>query len=583
MTAQDAANATVALYRGTIHFTSTDPAAVLPADYLFTAGDAGMHTFTSGATLKTAGSRTITATDTANSGLAGTSSGITVNAAGATHLVVTAPSSAAAGAAFSVTVTAQDQFNNTATGYTGTIHFIKTDSGAGSAVPADYTFTGGDAGVHTFSNSATLVTTGNQTITATDTVTSSITGTSGSITVGAGGATHFSVSAPASATAGGAFTFVVTALDQFGNTATGYTGTVQFSSTDGQAILPGNSTLTSGTGTFSATLKTAGSKTITATDTVTSSITGTSGNITVSAATATHFTLTAPPNATAGAAFSVAVTALDQFGNTATGYTGTAHFTKTDNGAGSAVPADYTFLASDNGVHTFANGVMLVTAGAQTITATDTITSSIAGSASVTVNAAAATHFSVTAPSNAPAGTAFSLTVTALDQFNNTATAYGGTVHFTSSDTAVGVTLPANYTFVAGDNGVHIFNNGATLVTAGNQTITATDTANAGITGTSGAITVGAGGATHLSVAATSPQTAGAAFSFTVTALDQFNNTVTGYGGTVHFTSTDGQAVLPGEQHADERDRLLLRDAEDGGKPDDHRHRHDDEQHHRDK
>ena len=70
------------------------------------------------------------------------------------------------------------------------------------------------------------------------------------------------VIAPASATAGTGFSFTVTAQDQFNNTATGYTGTAHFSSSDGQAVLPANSTLTSGTGSFLATLKTAGSQTI---------------------------------------------------------------------------------------------------------------------------------------------------------------------------------------------------------------------------------------------------------------------------------------------------------------------------------
>src|SRR6185369_11778021 len=118
-------------------------------------------------------------------------------------------------------------------------------------------------------------------ISATDVVTASITGASGTIAVSGGTATHFSVSAPASATAGTAFSFTVTALDQFNNTATSYAGTVHFTSSDGSAVLPTNSTLLSGTGTFSATLKTAGNQTLTATDTVTSSITGTSSTIAV--------------------------------------------------------------------------------------------------------------------------------------------------------------------------------------------------------------------------------------------------------------------------------------------------------------
>jgi len=96
-----------------------------------------------------------------------------------------------------------------------------------------------------------------------------------------GAATHFSVSAPSSATTGTSFSVTVTALDAGGNTATGYAGTVHFTSTDGSATVPSNSTLSSGTGTFSATLATAGNQTITATDTVSSSITGTGGQINV--------------------------------------------------------------------------------------------------------------------------------------------------------------------------------------------------------------------------------------------------------------------------------------------------------------
>src|SRR5205823_8665260 len=52
-------------------------------------------------------------------------------------------------------------------------------------------------------------------------------------------------------------------------------------------------------------------------------------------------------------------------------------------------------------------------------------------------------HFSLTAsPTSTTAGSAFSLTVTALDATNNTNTAYLGTVHFTTSDHGSGVVLP---------------------------------------------------------------------------------------------------------------------------------------------
>src|SRR5205807_75515 len=117
------------------------------------------------------------------------------------------------------------------------------------------------------------------------------------------------------------------ALDQFNNTDTGYLGVVHFTSTDGAATLPGNSTLTNGVGTFSATLKTAGSRTITATDTAVSSVMGTSNPITVSTAAATHFAVNVPASVNPAVAFSFTVTALDPFDNTVTGYAGTVHFT----------------------------------------------------------------------------------------------------------------------------------------------------------------------------------------------------------------------------------------------------------------
>ena len=59
-------------------------------------------------------------------------------------------------------------------------------------------------------------------------------------------ATHFAVAAPASVTAGTAFNFTLTALNASNNVVTGYSGTVHFTSTDGQAVLPANSTLAIG-------------------------------------------------------------------------------------------------------------------------------------------------------------------------------------------------------------------------------------------------------------------------------------------------------------------------------------------------
>jgi hypothetical protein len=340
-------------------------------------------------------------------------------------------------------------------------------------MPTDYTFVAGDSGVKAFT--VKLVTAGSRTITATDTVTSSITGTHAPITITPTTATTFTVAGhPSPSTAGTAQSFTVTAKDPYGNTATGYTGTVTFTSSDAQAVKPSNYTFVagdSGTRSFTATLRTAGTQSLTATDTVSSSITGAQSGISVTPANASTLLVAGHPSpSTAGVAGSFTVTARDQFGNTVTGYTGTVQFSSTD--AQATLPANYTFVGADSGTKTFS--ATLKSSGLRTLTATDTVTGTITGSQTgINVLPAAAVSFAVTGhPSPSTAGVGQSFTVTAKDAFNNTATAYTGTVSFASSDGAA--TVPSAYTFVGADNGAKTFT--ATLRTAGTSTITATDT-----------------------------------------------------------------------------------------------------------
>src|SRR5262249_14434154 len=74
----------------------------------------------------------------------------------------------------------------------------------------------------------------------------------------------------------------------------------------------------------------------------------------------------------------------DPYGNTATGYTGTVHFRSADP-YGARLPADYTFQASDQGVHTFAGGGTLYTARTGDVTATGP---GLPGAAPLTLQAA---------------------------------------------------------------------------------------------------------------------------------------------------------------------------------------------------
>ena len=133
---------------------------------------------------------------------------------------------------------------------------------------------------------------------------------------------------------------------------------------------------------------------------------------------------------------------------------------------------------------------------------------------------APATHFQVDAPANAPAGTPVNITITALDGGNQSMTP---TRERFSSAAATVTALPPDHTFTTGsggDNGV--FTTSVTLNTAGDQTVTATDTVDP-ITGTSGNIGVH-GPLHHFSIDTITDQTAGAGFTVTATAEDEDNN-----------------------------------------------------------
>jgi hypothetical protein len=154
-------------YRGTVHFVASNGAM---ADYTFTAGDAGQHTFP-GLALRRAGPFTVSGTDTADGSITGSTT-FTITPAAADHIALSVPSLITAGLPFAITVAVQDAYGNTVTGYLGTVHFTLT----GTAIAqANYTFTASDMGQHTFGN-LVLSQPGDYTLTGTDTMDPMLTG-----------------------------------------------------------------------------------------------------------------------------------------------------------------------------------------------------------------------------------------------------------------------------------------------------------------------------------------------------------------------------------------------------------------------
>jgi outer membrane protein assembly factor BamB len=298
-------------------------------------------------------------------------------------------------------------------------------------------------------------------------------------------ASPLTMATAATPTAGVAFPFTVTAKDPFGKPDPNYAGMLHFSSTDPTAgvVLPPDSRLTNGQGTFSATLIKAGSQRITASDGVRSATL----TVTVNAAPASHLTLatTAAPTAMAGTSFSFKVIAQDPFSNTDPSYAGTVHFTSSDSSPGVVLPANATLVS---GQRTFS--ATLDRAGSQTITATDTAKPSIAGNVAVAISPAGAAILGLTTPASTTANQPFNVTVSLMDRFGNVAAGYTGTVHFRTSDMLAQTLgkLPADYAFTAADAGTHTF--AVSLMTPPSQTITVTDAANASLSATSAPITV---------------------------------------------------------------------------------------------
>ena len=143
-------------YVGTVHFTSSDPGATLPADYTFTLADAGTRTFSatmanSGPDISTA-NQTITATDTVTASITGTDVTTVKWAPDVVRRILpNVPEEVNRTVSFQGTVAAINADHQVVPGYTGTVHFIGT---TGVALPADYTFTPADNSVHTFTFTA---------------------------------------------------------------------------------------------------------------------------------------------------------------------------------------------------------------------------------------------------------------------------------------------------------------------------------------------------------------------------------------------------------------------------------------------
>ncbi len=295
---------------------------------------------------------------------------------------------------------------------------------------------------------------------------------------------------------------------------------------------------------------------------------------------ADHFELAAAsPTPAAGAADNLTITALDAAGNAATTYDGThtlvfAGAVPGPNGnkptvvssGGSPVPfGEDTAIKFDDGVAKVSssrNGLMkLYASGATAIEASDGSILTAAPLA-VTVSPGAASKFTLAATTSAPqTGAADDLTITALDTYGNTATAYDGSnkLTFSGASAAPDGTVPT----VASSTGVDVafgsataieFSAGVAAAAAGaNGTAKLYKSGTTNLKATAGsiktpsalALTVSPTPATEFLLSSSSSSLkAAASANLTTTARDPYGNTDTNYTGS-HALIYSGAAESP--------------------------------------
>ena len=543
---------------------------------------------------------------------------VTVAASAASSFTLEAASvTPTAGEADDLTITAFDAYGNTAVSYTGSHNLIF--GGAGNSPNATKPTVTTGAGVATAFGTATAImfTSGVATTSGTsngvmklyNAAVAKVTVAAGGVNNGAGltvtvnyavAASLGLAAASVTPTAGATDNLTVTARDTYGNVVTTYTGShnltfggantigvntpslidesgtvVSFGTATAVSFMNGVATV-AGASNGVMTLYKAEAAKVTVTDGTLSN--GAGLTVTVAPAAAASLVLgAASVNPTAGVADNLTVTAKDTYGNTATSYTGSHNLTF---GGASMIGAFSPTVSSSTGVVTsfgiataitFTNGVATVAganngvmklykAEAALVTVTDG-TLSNGGGLSVTVAAAAASSFALTAASVTPtAGEADNLTITALDAFGNIAVGYTGSHNLTfgGANASPGANKPTvttgagvatafgtatAITFTSGVANVAGANNGVMKLYAA-ETAKITATAGAVTNGTGLTITVSPLASSAFALAATSvTPTAGATDNLTVTAKDTYGNTTPSYTGSHSLTFSGASTI----------------------------------------
>ncbi|WP_276364558.1 gliding motility-associated C-terminal domain-containing protein [Daejeonella sp. H1SJ63] len=444
---------------------------------------------------------------------------VTVSAASYNKLAVSLTSPQLNDIAFTGTntVTAQDAYGNTITGFDASANNVTVTSGLGGAITG---LSGTDVlnnasdfnnGVADLTNTLTYTgTTGTGTFTFTPASGSAV--TSSAITVNPGAATKLVITGSSTQIAGNSQVLTLTAKDVSGNTVTSYTGDKSLifsgsssstnpvtqptvSDKNGNAVNFGTATLitfSNGVATVSGNnngvirLYKSGSAVISATD-GSISATGTDRlSVNVSTANFNKFVVSLSSPQASGIVFTGTntLTAQDMYGNTVTSYDASMNVVSVSTSlSGSISGLSGTNVMNSSG--DFSSGVanlnsrgLIYSGSAGTGTFTFTPASgNAATSSNVTFSSGLAIRLAITGSANQNAGTGQNLTIKALDEGGNTVPSYTGdkTLTFSGANSSVSpVTVPTvtDKTGLAIDFGnitTITFNSGVATVSSGNN------------------------------------------------------------------------------------------------------------------
>jgi hypothetical protein len=574
---------TVTSVTNAVQVTSTDESATLPNPTSLADGQVSLMV-----TLNAAGSFTISAEDQSDETIPqATSSSVTSMALQGFEFSRINQKNQYAGVPMYVSLMAVDPNGQVVTGFSGAVHLKQiTSYGEGRISPNIVTLTDGtwSGSVTMYRADETSINRGNVNIMAYLAIDPSKNGISDPFTIHPGPFSHVQIivpgqeplpgsvsgftGTPATQAAAQNFDVDIYATDDYWNPVPS-SDVVRITSSDPGASTPVSGSLNEGFRRFSVSLGTVGSQTLTVTDQTNSSIDGmTSPPIPVIPSAADHFEIDDIPSpVVAGNPIGVTIRATDAGGNTIPDYSGDA-ILSANTGPGSISPEAITFT---DGVWT-SQMVFRGAGGAVTFTCSDFSAPPHMGiSNSFEVLPGTYTKLQLLLPGETPqggtmdgvsgtptdqnAGSSFSLTVRAVDQYWNRVQGISSRIALSSTDAFA--SMPAETTL---NNGELILP--VTLYKTGSQTITAEDLDSTDIVShTSSAVHVISGPYARILILAPgeelapgteegragtpTDQSINFAFTVTVYATDNWWNPVTGVNDMIRLTSGDPMAELP--------------------------------------